>query len=106
MTDFGPMIANPKTLLLGAAAQFGIFASLLGALALNIVPGLEFSLKGCRRHRHYRRRGRADGDLCRLKTRAGFAGCDCGRGVFLYGLGATDTAAHHAGIDDRRRTQD
>ena len=45
MTDFGPMLANPKTLLLGAAAQFGIFASLLGALALNAVPGLEFSLK-------------------------------------------------------------
>jgi oxaloacetate decarboxylase beta subunit len=45
MTDFGPMIANPKTLLLGAAAQFGIFASLLGALALNIIPGLEFSIK-------------------------------------------------------------
>lgn len=45
MTDFGPMLANPKTLLLGAAAQFGIFASLLGALALNLVPGLEFTLK-------------------------------------------------------------
>ncbi|MDO9213950.1 MAG: sodium ion-translocating decarboxylase subunit beta [Methylococcales bacterium] len=45
MTDFGPMIANPKTLLLGAAAQFGIFASLLGALALNVIPGLEFSIK-------------------------------------------------------------
>lgn len=45
MTDFGPMLANPKTLLLGAAAQFGIFASLLGALALNAIPGLEFSLK-------------------------------------------------------------
>ena len=45
MTDFGPMLANPKTLLLGAAAQFGIFASLLGALALNVVPGLEFTLK-------------------------------------------------------------
>ena len=45
MTDFGPLLANPKTLLLGAAAQFGIFASLLGALALNIVPGLEFTLK-------------------------------------------------------------
>ena len=45
MTDFGPMLANPKTLLLGAAAQFGIFASLLGALALNAVPGLEFTLK-------------------------------------------------------------
>ncbi len=45
MTDFGPMLANPKTLLLGAAAQFGIFSTLLGAIALNIVPGLEFSLK-------------------------------------------------------------
>lgn len=45
MTDFGPMLANPKTLLLGAAAQFGIFASLLGALALNVVPGLEFTLR-------------------------------------------------------------
>ncbi len=45
MTDFGPMLANPKTLLLGAAAQFGIFASLLGALALNVIPGLSFTLK-------------------------------------------------------------
>lgn len=45
MTDFGPMLANPKTLLLGAAAQFGIFSTLLGALALNMIPGLEFSLK-------------------------------------------------------------
>lgn len=45
MTDFGPMLANPKTLLLGAAAQFGIFATLFGALALNAVPGMEFSLK-------------------------------------------------------------
>ncbi len=45
MTDFGPMLANPKTLFLGAAAQFGIFATLLGALALNFIPGLEFSFK-------------------------------------------------------------
>ena len=45
MTDFGPMLANHKTLLLGAAAQFGIFASLLGALALNAIPGFEFSLR-------------------------------------------------------------
>ena len=35
MTDFGPLLANPKTLLLGAAAQFGIFATLLGALGLS-----------------------------------------------------------------------
>lgn len=45
MTDFGPMLANPKTLLLGAAAQFGIFGTLLGALALNVVPGLHFTFK-------------------------------------------------------------
>ena len=45
MTDFGPMLANPRTLFLGAAAQFGIFATLLGALALNMVPGMAFTLK-------------------------------------------------------------
>jgi len=45
MTDFGALIANPKTLLLGAAAQFGIFATLFGAIALNTVPGIEFTLK-------------------------------------------------------------
>ncbi len=45
MTDFGALIANPKTLLLGASAQFGIFATLFGAIALNAVPGIEFTLK-------------------------------------------------------------
>ncbi|MFT5704141.1 MAG: sodium ion-translocating decarboxylase beta subunit [Shewanella sp.] len=45
MTDFGALIANPKMLLLGAAAQFGIFATLIGAVALNFVPGFDFSMK-------------------------------------------------------------
>jgi oxaloacetate decarboxylase beta subunit len=44
MTDFGPLIANPKTLILGAAAQFGIFVALLGALALSFIPGISFDL--------------------------------------------------------------
>ncbi|MCK5674283.1 MAG: sodium ion-translocating decarboxylase subunit beta, partial [Spirochaetales bacterium] len=47
MTDFGPLIANPKTALLGAAAQFGIFTTLLGALALSRYAGalgFDFSL--------------------------------------------------------------
>jgi len=44
MTDFGALIANPKMLFLGASAQFGIFATLFGAIALNFVPGFEFSL--------------------------------------------------------------
>ena len=45
LTDFGALIANPKTLLLGAAAQFGIFGTLFGAIFLNLVPGIEFDLK-------------------------------------------------------------
>jgi oxaloacetate decarboxylase beta subunit len=46
LTDFGPMIANPKTILLGGAAQIGIFATLIGALSLSeFVPGISFSLR-------------------------------------------------------------
>ncbi|OED43672.1 oxaloacetate decarboxylase subunit beta [Endozoicomonas sp. (ex Bugula neritina AB1)] len=44
MTDFGPLLANPKTLFLGAAAQFGIFATVFGALVLNYTGLMEFSL--------------------------------------------------------------
>jgi oxaloacetate decarboxylase beta subunit len=43
MTDFGPLLANPKTLLLGAAAQFGIFTTVLGAIGLSYF-GLDFSI--------------------------------------------------------------
>ncbi|GGO63414.1 sodium ion-translocating decarboxylase subunit beta [Bowmanella pacifica] len=45
MTDFGALIANPRMLWLGAAAQFGIFATLFGAILLNLIPGFDFSLK-------------------------------------------------------------
>lgn len=45
MTDFGPLIANPKTALLGGAAQFGIFTALLGALLLTKYFGFHFTLK-------------------------------------------------------------
>lgn len=45
LTDFGPLLANPKTLLLGAAAQFGIFATLLGAIGLTTLGIFDFSLK-------------------------------------------------------------
>jgi oxaloacetate decarboxylase beta subunit len=44
LTDFGALIAKPSTLLLGAAAQFGIFFTLIGALALNVFPGFDFTL--------------------------------------------------------------
>jgi len=47
MTDFGPLIANPRTALLGAAAQFGIFMALLGALGLSMLfpDAIHFGLK-------------------------------------------------------------
>lgn len=45
MTDFGPLIANPKSILLGAAAQLGVFITFLGALALGaVVPGIDFGV--------------------------------------------------------------
>ncbi|MCZ6460573.1 MAG: sodium ion-translocating decarboxylase subunit beta [Gammaproteobacteria bacterium] len=45
LTDFGPLLANPKTLFLGAAAQFGIFATLLGALGLTSLGVMDFSVR-------------------------------------------------------------
>lgn len=45
MTDFGPLLANPKTLLLGAAAQFGIFSTLMGAIVFTDLGIFDFTLK-------------------------------------------------------------
>lgn len=46
MTDFGPLIANPKSILLGAAAQFGVFFTFVGALVLSaLIPSISFGLK-------------------------------------------------------------
>lgn len=42
MTDFGPLLANPKTLLLGAAAQFGIFFAIFGTVLLENISGFSF----------------------------------------------------------------
>ena len=45
LTDFGPLLANPRTLFLGAAAQFGIFATLIGALGLTSLGIMDFSIR-------------------------------------------------------------
>ncbi len=45
MTDFGPLIANPKTSLLGGAAQLGIFAALFGAVLLSVYTPISFSIR-------------------------------------------------------------
>ena len=44
MTDFGPLIANPKTALLGAAAQIGIFGTLFFVSISNFIPGVDFNI--------------------------------------------------------------
>ncbi|WP_105104434.1 sodium ion-translocating decarboxylase subunit beta [Microbulbifer pacificus] len=44
MTDFGPLLANPRTLFLGAAAQFGIFATVLGAVGMSAAGLMDFSI--------------------------------------------------------------
>ncbi len=45
LTDFGPLLANPRTLALGAAAQFGIFGTLLGAVGLTHLGVMDFTLR-------------------------------------------------------------
>ncbi len=45
MTDFGPLLANPKTLVLGAAAQFGIFATVLGAVGMTSLGWMDFTIQ-------------------------------------------------------------
>ena len=44
LTDFEPVLSNPKTLLLGAAAQFGVFIALVGALLISLTPIFDFGL--------------------------------------------------------------
>jgi len=45
LTDFGPLIANPKTAILGAAAQFGVFGTMFFVSVANFLPGVAFNLK-------------------------------------------------------------
>ena len=92
MTDFGPLIANPKSLLLGAAAQLGVFVAFFGAILLGFTG---------RRHRHHRRCGRPDRDLPHNEARAGAARTHRHRGVFVNGADPADTAAHHEAHDHR-----
>ncbi len=44
MTDFGPLIANPKMALLGGAAQLGVFFTLFGVALMNLIPGIDYNM--------------------------------------------------------------
>ena len=54
MTDFGPLLSNPKSFLLGAAAQLGIFTTYFGARCLNLIPNAEASASRSRGRRPLR----------------------------------------------------
>ena len=100
MTDFGPLIANPMSLLLGAAAQLGIFLAFIVAL----IAGLHACRSRC--NRHHRRCGRSDRDLCHHEAGSRSAGTDCYRRVFLHGVGSGHSAADYEGSDQQERSSD
>ena len=90
MTDFGPLIANPKSLLLGAAAQLGIFITFIG---------MRYCWAFCRKKPHRsvssaalmaRRRF-----MLHLRLAPALLRPNCGRRIFVYGLGTGYTAADY-----------
>ena len=100
LTDFGPLLANPKTLFLGAAAQFGIFGTLLGAVGLTQLGVMDFSLREAAAISII---GGADGPTAIYvaeQLAPHLMGAHRGRGLFVHGAGAADPAAHHAPVDD------
>ena len=91
MTDFGPLLERPYTVILGAAAQFGIFGTLLMAHP----PRVQHQPGGL--HRHHRLRRRTDLHLRGLHPGARPAGAHRRGGLLLHVPGAHHPAAHHAG---------
>ena len=98
MTDFAPLIANPSSFILGAAAQLGIFFTYVGAILLGFTPTGRF-------YRYYRWCGRSYSHFRYLPVGTGIVGYDCCGGVLLYGLGAHYSAPHYARADDQERAQ-
>ena len=99
MIDFGPLLSNPKMLLFGAAAQFGIFFTMVAAVLLG------FDLDGRRLHRHHRRGGRPD-----LHPRLAGAALELRRphrrrGVLVHGARADHPALRHQARDDEERAR-
>ncbi len=104
MTDFGPLLANPRTLLLGRRHSSASSPPYWGADAELLRPDCLHPAAGGG-HRHYRRRGRPDGDLSVGQAGTGAAGGHCGGGLLVYGAGAVNPAADYARADQRERAQ-
>ena len=103
MTDFAPLISNPKSLLLGAAAQFGIFGTYMGARLLAATGLVDFTQKQSAAIAII---GGADGPTAIFVTStsgSGAAGLHRRGSVQLHGSGARDPAAHHESADHQER---
>ena len=99
MTDFGPLIANPKSFLLGAAAQFGIFAAYLGAMAMGFsdkVGSSNFNHRWSRWTDIYFPCRKIAAD-CNFRT-------DRSGGILLYVTRSYHSTSDHEAIDNRKRT--
>jgi Na+-transporting methylmalonyl-CoA/oxaloacetate decarboxylase beta subunit len=97
LTDFRPLLSRPITLLLGAAAQLGIFVAALGAFYL-----FGFTSRGSGVDRHHRRGGRTDLHLPDRHSRPAPAGRGGGGRLQLHGAGAGDPTADPASADHSR----
>jgi len=105
MTDFGPLLANPKTLLLGAAAQFGIFWHGFGCGSDGLAGYSGLHHHGGGSDWYYRRRRWTNVYLRIQRTGSASTGCDCGLGLRLHGSGAADSATHYESADHEERTR-
>ena len=100
MTDFGPLIANPKSFLLGAAAQFGIFAAYLLAIFMGFPDKAAAAISII---------GGADGPtsifLAGKLGQTELYGTDCGGSIFLYVTGSDYPATDYEAFNNRRRNE-
>ena len=105
MTDFGPLLSNPKTALLGGAAQFGIFGSLVGAAALSQYTDLvDFTLQQSSAISII---GGADGPTSIFHCFGiGSRDVRCYRrcSILIYGVGSSDSTTDNESTDNKRRT--
>ena len=99
MTDFAPLIANPKTMLLGAAAQIGVFVALAGAMMLgfNVQEAASIGIIGG-----------ADGDrdLSDIQTGTASLRCYCRGSIQLHVPGSAHPAANHENVHDQGTEKD
>ena len=100
MTDFSALISNPKLMLIGAAAQFGIFGAYMIALAMGFDP-MQAGAIGII--------GGADGPTAIFlssKLAPNLMGSYCGICLFIHGIGTGYPAAYHASAHYQARTFD